>query len=625
MTNTHSRLVRSGVALAMGVVAASCTEPKPKPAAIAAATPLSMTSVVGLAVAVPPAVKVTDAKGGGVGGVAVTFAITAGGGTLTSSTTTSKDDGLASPGGWTLGTTAGTNTVVASVEGLTGSPVTFTATGTPGPPASVVLNAGDAQSANVNTPVIISPSVRVLDANSNAVSNVAVTFAVASGNGTVVGAAATTSALGIATLGSWTLGPTPGANTLSASVVGVSSAVTFSATGTPTPQALSVVSGPGDRQAVMTSAAVVTKPSVTVTSNGAPAPGVTVTFTVSTGGGSVTGGTAVTDANGVATVGSWTLGATPGLNTLMASVAGSNVTGNPISFTASGCTGGGANYKLTLCFTSDMTPSQRTAFTAAATRWETIITADVPDVALGASPLPAGACGSGSFSLAGGTVFDDLLIFASVVAIDGPGGILGSAGPCLLRSPSPGLPAAGTMRFDAADVQGLEGNGSFNSVILHEMGHVIGIGSRWESFGFLQLKSTVGQSPTIDTHYNGPNGIAGFNEIGGSTYTQGNKVPVENATSAGAGTVNSHWREGVLNNELMTGFLNSGTNPLSVLTIRSLADFGYVVNPAVADPFFLTLSFATPMASGPTIRLLDDAYTGQQHTIDSRGVLKRIR
>ena len=43
----------------------------------------------------------------------------------------------------------------------------------------------------------------------------------------------------------------------------------------------------------------------------------------------------------------------------------------------------------------------------------------------------------------------------------------------------------------------------------------------------------------------------------------------------GPGTRLSHWRESVLNNELMTGFLNLGENPLSRITAGSMRDLGY--------------------------------------------------
>jgi hypothetical protein len=35
----------------------------------------------------------------------------------------------------------------------------------------------------------------------------------------------------------------------------------------------------------------------------------------------------------------------------------------------------------------------------------------------------------------------------------------------------------------------------------------------------------------------------------------------------------------------MTGFINAGKNPLSIMSIRSLEDLGYKVDTTVADPY----------------------------------------
>ena len=66
---------------------------------------------------------------------------------------------------------------------------------------------------------------------------------------------------------------------------------------------------------------------------------------------------------------------------------------------------------------------------------------------------------------------------------------------------------------------------------------------------------------------------------------------------AGPGTADSHWRETIFGNELMTGYLNSGTNPLSAVTVGSLADLGYGVDLAAADTFGTPApAVASPMA-----------------------------
>lgn len=73
-------------------------------------------------------------------------------------------------------------------------------------------------------------------------------------------------------------------------------------------------------------------PSVLVRdSSNAPLGGVTVTFAITSGGGTVTGGSVTTNASGIATVGSWRLGQTVGSNTLTAAVTGLT----PVPFTAS--------------------------------------------------------------------------------------------------------------------------------------------------------------------------------------------------------------------------------------------------------------------------------------------------
>jgi uncharacterized protein YjdB len=114
------------------------------------------------------------------------------------------------------------------------TPVGLTLTVVPVPAPTVSAFQGDGQSATVGTAVATAPAVRYVDASSNPVAGVSVTFAVASGGGTIVGpATVTTDASGIATVGGWQLGPTPGPNTLTATVSGSGvrgNPVTFTAT-----------------------------------------------------------------------------------------------------------------------------------------------------------------------------------------------------------------------------------------------------------------------------------------------------------------------------------------------------------------------------------------------------------
>jgi hypothetical protein len=236
-------------------------------------------------------------------------------------------------------------------------------------------------------------------------------------------------------------------------------------------------------------------------------------------------------------------------------------------------------YNITLRFTGSPTPSQRAAFDAAAARWQQVITQGFPTISLN---FAADECYPG-FPAFNGSV-DDILIDAAVVDIDGPGGILGQAGPCLDRSANK-LTAYGIMRFDSADIAWLEASGQLDEVIFHEMGHVLGIGTLWD-----YERSLLRDAGTEDPRFVGANAVREWQALGGS-----GDVPVENCRDrndnpipgCGSGTRDSHWREAVFDNEIMTGFLNSGANPLSRLTIASLEDLGYSVNYGAADPYTL--------------------------------------
>ena len=98
------------------------------------ATTLSMVSgdtqsdTAGTALANPFVVKVIDGSSNPVPGVTVTFAVTLGGGSLSATSVTTNALGQASSL-LTLGTGPESNTVTATAAGLTGSPLTFTATG----------------------------------------------------------------------------------------------------------------------------------------------------------------------------------------------------------------------------------------------------------------------------------------------------------------------------------------------------------------------------------------------------------------------------------------------------------------------------------------------------------------
>ena len=190
----------------------------------------AQSATVNTGLAVIPQVIVEDSVGNPVSGTQVIFALSTGTGTVSGLTQTTNASGLASIGSWSLGTTAGSNSITAAASGLTGSPVVFTATGLGAAPFTVAIYRGNGQIAVPGTPVAIQPQVLLSDQYGNAASASTVTFAVATGGGSV-SPTAVRSVNGIAAASVWTLGVTVGSNSLTATASGVTgSPLTFLAT-----------------------------------------------------------------------------------------------------------------------------------------------------------------------------------------------------------------------------------------------------------------------------------------------------------------------------------------------------------------------------------------------------------
>ncbi|GAB5554559.1 MAG: leishmanolysin-related zinc metalloendopeptidase [Saprospiraceae bacterium] len=212
-------------------------------------------------------------------------------------------------------------------------------------------------------------------------------------------------------------------------------------------------------------------------------------------------------------------------------------------------------FNISLKYVVPVTERQQEVFEAAAARWERIIIGDVPSFT---GTVPSAFNG---FPPAVDGTLDDILIEVALAPIDGPGGILGQAGPRFVRT-SDFLTLSGVMFFDVADLDFLEQLDLFEEVIVHEMGHVLGVGTLW---GF---QNDLLQDPNGNPYFAGRTANVHWNAEGGS-----GELPIEDI--GGPGTRLGHWRESVLRNELMTGFLNLGENPLSRITAGSMRDLGY--------------------------------------------------
>jgi len=472
--------------------------------------------------------------------------------------------------------------------------------------ASLVKQNGDGQSWATNATLPQALTVKAVDSGGSPVPLKNVTFAVVTGGGSIVEHSAFTDAAGFTSV-HWTLGGTVGSQSASATVSPAPSA-TFTATaataGTPT----QIASFAGDGQTGLDTYALNFPPAVIVKdAAGLPVSGVSVTFAVATGGGSVTGATTSTTSNGVATVGSWTV--QDGANSLTATAAPSGISANPVTFNA---TGAAAAYPIELHLIGTFTAAAQAAADSAGAKWARIIYQPAPSVAFN---IGAGQCFSPKTTAINETV-TGVVIFVVIDSIDGSGKVLAQAGPCYVRSIGR-LPLAGLIEIDSADVAFLTTQGELGEVITHEMGHILGFGTIWDAQD-LNLVAGPASAGGTDPHFVGSQAIGAFYGMGGRNYTGGAVVPVE--ATGGAGTADGHWRESVLHTELMTGFLNNGVaNPLSVLTVASMGDLGYTVNYAAADAFSQTFSERLGPATGTPIHLVNDILHGPLYVMSPAG------
>ena len=273
-------------------------------------------------------VRIADQYGNGVPGTTVTWGAS-GGGSITPSSITNSG-GIASATR-VLGTVTGPQGATATVAGLIGSPVPFSATATHGAATTIQKFAGDNQSATAGSNVAIAPTVRVVDQFGNVVPGVNVTFAVTGGGGTVSPTSAiATDTAGKAAVTFWTLGPSAGTNndSLSASATGLPS-VLFRASGL-SGAAKNLVYQSGDAQTDTIGASLVTYTVRVTDSLGNGVQSIPVSWVVTAGGGSITP-SSNTDASGFATA-TRVLGTTAGVDSATASVGG--LVGSPVRFGA---------------------------------------------------------------------------------------------------------------------------------------------------------------------------------------------------------------------------------------------------------------------------------------------------
>jgi hypothetical protein len=163
-------------------------------------------------------------------------------------------------------------------------------------------------------------------------------------------------------------------------------------------------------------------------------------------------------------------------------------------------------------------------------------------------------------------------------------GVAATGGPCIVRSES-GLALTGMISINTAGPH-LADQAIADRMLVHELGHVLGIGTWW--FSAIGRKYYPDTALT-DPYFTGPRAIAAFLAVGGAAYA-GRKVPVE--IPGGTAAPGTHWRGSVVGANLEV--MQAGPR-LSAITIAALADMGWSVDENAADLY--TLPTSTTLAS----------------------------
>jgi hypothetical protein len=316
----------------------------------------------------------------------------------------------------------------------------------------------------------------------------------------------------------------------------------------------------GDQQKGFVRASLPVNPSVQVLDQfGNAVPGAAVTFAVTGGSGRVGSPISSTDAKGNAST-SWTLGSSVG-NDQLTVTAGSTAS---TTFTASA----DSPYQIEVIYSPEVSVLERSVTDQAIERWRRIITTDLGAVQFGPS---GGQCGTNT--IPPNDVVRGLRVYVKDTIMGATSTVLAAAGFCFQNADT-NLPIVAVFLWNEAQSAFIAGAGEV--IATHELGHAIGFGTLWRQ------RSLLVGAGTYDPFFTGAQAKTSFASTFGVGFV-GNAVPVEN--TGGRGTADSHWRETVFNRELMTGFISSGSNPLSAVTIAQFADLGYDVDMLQADIF----------------------------------------
>jgi len=263
-------------------------------------------------------------------------------------------------------------------------------------------------------------------------------------------------------------------------------------------------------------------------------------------------------------------------------------------------------YNIEVRYLSDASPRLRSSINAAAARWQSVITGDLPNIPVS---LGQGQCLAGAPAI--NELIDDLLIYVDVVPLSG---FSGFTTVCWVRS-NGSLPVVAHIQINSADVDRMFVEGWGDNLVLHELGHAVG----FLDFIWTRQQLTDFTDPA-NPLFTGPLAKSAFQALIDG-YPPGSAVPLENVGPPG--TTRTHWRRSIFDGEVMTHFVYPNS-VLSILTVSALQDLGFQVNRSAARPFRGRSGAGVDGVAAVGVEVSEHV-AGPFGSIDTRGVIVRYR
>ncbi len=222
-------------------------------------------------------------------------------------------------------------------------------------------------------------------------------------------------------------------------------------------------------------------------------------------------------------------------------------------------------FKIELRYLGDVPDDVRAAASAAATKWMQVVTGPVLPVQIDQTTT---TCGFGPLLA---ERVPGVIVFVRMSSPDALVTAAADGGSCGLRQGTL-ISYEGAITVSTPGLKNSRAARYLDTIFLHELGHVLGIGTNW--FQSPYLHDASGPNP----RFLGPRAMQAAFDVGASA-SRTTPVPVSHSGESGAYT---HWRTPALGNDIM---LSGGGTALTIVSAAALEDMGYTISRTALDPY----------------------------------------